>query len=184
MSLATRSGRVKLPPEQPSIPQRKGAPAAYWLYLAARLRAAARDRRSSRSSGTCSSRSRSGAASENRSSSVSRTGRSSSRTRTSGRRSRTPIWMVHRDGRRTDHHRPRCRRAPVRRRRPQVRRQGRQLPAGDLLPAADPPHRGRRHRDRLDRAARRGRRAQPDPRNRSASRPTTGWDRCPRRSSC
>ncbi len=46
------------------------------------------------------------------------------------------------------------RRAPVRRRRPQVRRQGRQLPAGDLLPAADPPHRRRRHRDRLDRAAR------------------------------
>ena len=33
MSLATRSGRVKPPPEQPSIPQRKGGTAAYWLYL-------------------------------------------------------------------------------------------------------------------------------------------------------
>src|ERR671912_2397165 len=33
MSLATRSGRVKLPPEQPSIPQRSGGTGAYWLYL-------------------------------------------------------------------------------------------------------------------------------------------------------
>src|SRR5918993_4500859 len=33
MSLATRSGRVKLPPEQPSIPQRSGGTGAYWVYL-------------------------------------------------------------------------------------------------------------------------------------------------------
>ena len=33
MSLTTRSGRVKLPPEQPSIPQRKGGTGAYWMYL-------------------------------------------------------------------------------------------------------------------------------------------------------
>ena len=35
MSVATRAGRTrtKLPPEQPSIPQRKGGTGAYWLYL-------------------------------------------------------------------------------------------------------------------------------------------------------
>ena len=33
MSVATRPGRVKLPPEQPSIPQRKGGTGAYWMYL-------------------------------------------------------------------------------------------------------------------------------------------------------
>jgi raffinose/stachyose/melibiose transport system permease protein len=33
MSLTTRSGRVKLPPEQPSIPQRSGGTGAYWVYL-------------------------------------------------------------------------------------------------------------------------------------------------------
>ena len=45
----------------------------------------------------------------------------------------------------------------VRCHRPQVRRQGRQLPARDLLPAADSPGRRRGHRDRLDRAPRQGR---------------------------
>ncbi len=33
MSLATREGRTKLPPEQPSIPQRSGGTGAYWKYL-------------------------------------------------------------------------------------------------------------------------------------------------------
>ena len=33
MSTATRPARVKLPPEQPSIPQRKGGTGAYWVYL-------------------------------------------------------------------------------------------------------------------------------------------------------
>src|SRR5690606_3717545 len=28
-----RKGRVKLPPEEPSIPQRKGGTGVYWLYL-------------------------------------------------------------------------------------------------------------------------------------------------------
>ncbi len=33
MSLATRGGRTKLPPEQPSIPQRSGGTGPYWMYL-------------------------------------------------------------------------------------------------------------------------------------------------------
>ena len=34
MSLVTRrEGRTKLPPEEPSIPQRSGGTGAYWLYL-------------------------------------------------------------------------------------------------------------------------------------------------------
>src|SRR5215204_3965316 len=33
MSTATRTARVKLPPEQPSIPQRTGGTGAYWVYL-------------------------------------------------------------------------------------------------------------------------------------------------------
>ena len=88
-----------------------------------------------------------------------------------------------RDGRRPDHHRPAARRAPVRRHRPQVRRQGRQLPAGDLLPAADPPHRGRRHRDRLDRAP--GEDGALNQMLGIFGIPPYDWlGRCPRRSSC
>jgi len=33
MTRADRGARVKLPPEEPSIPQRKGGTAGYWLYL-------------------------------------------------------------------------------------------------------------------------------------------------------
>ena len=91
MSVDTRFGRakVKLPPEQPAIPQRKPGSAGYWLYLVPGLLLllviivipliwnTVLTFTKWRGVGI-------------RSSSVSRTGRSSSLTRTSGHRSRTP----------------------------------------------------------------------------------------------